>query len=172
VKRRLGYAILAASAVLGIVGAVRLGMLPHLILGLSVLAIVALLLRQVGRKVPETPPPNPAKAALVDRIVNEVPRLRTLLGAHVPVSDEQHPYAFLWASGQFVGNALTAGAEPELADARRVVEVLEEAIGSSDDEVRFLISVAFLESVVCEPFTEVVRSALPPKLRRAMDEQE
>jgi hypothetical protein len=51
-KRGLGYAVLAASALVGIVGAVRLGMLPHLLVGLCVLLVFAAILRYPRREAP------------------------------------------------------------------------------------------------------------------------
>jgi hypothetical protein len=110
--------------------------------------------------------------AFVDQVVAAVPGVRHLLGRHVAVDDGWHPYAFMSELAEFVGNALSAGSEPALGDSKRVLEVLEEALGSPHWEVRGLVSNNFIERIHCGSFVELVRAALPLKLRRALDEGE
>ena len=105
---------------------------------------------------------------LVALLVKAVPRLRALYEEHISWNDELLPHVLFGDITRFIMEGLAAEGKA-LQDAKRVLAILEHAMGSADEDVQNLVSVSFLENLDQEAsMYESIRAALGPNLRKEL----
>jgi hypothetical protein len=110
--------------------------------------------------------------ALITRLLTEVPALKPLYDEHFALNEELLPYVFLPDLTRFVMDALVSGDGSQRCDAARVIDVLDEAMASSNEAVVNLVAVGFVESLLGEEALDRVRPALGPRLAAELLSQE
>ncbi len=107
---------------------------------------------------------------LVD-LMSTAPRLVPIYREHLALHDALLPDVFMaqiaeWLSGtRYAADAGTIPGGAAGEEARIVVGVIETHLASGDAEVRELISLSFLDSIVASPANEVLRLHFGPSLR-------
>lgn len=115
--------------------------------------------------------PVQSPKALVDRVVAVAPALLPVLGEHLADNRELLPHVFFGDVTRFVVSGFSDHSERR-ADAEKVLALLEEAIGSPDEDVQNLVSVSFCENLLGEKPLEAIRAAMGPRLRAELAKYE
>ncbi len=108
-----------------------------------------------------------SEPAFFERLVAVHPELRAMRDAHIAEYAELLGHVFIADVQKWLLERLSN----DRATVVRVLDVLEESVGSEDDPVTNLISVSFLEGLGRSPArtAEVaLRAALPARLSRAL----
>jgi hypothetical protein len=119
--------------------------------------------RIVPLSILELEAPTPV-ALFVERLVAEVPALQPLLSEHLDFNHELLAHVLFGDVTRFVVSGFAEHPERR-RDADKILILLEEALGSPDEDVQNLVSVSFCENLLGEEPLEAIRAAMGPRLR-------
>jgi hypothetical protein len=107
----------------------------------------------------------------VDGLVKEVSALQPVLDKHLAANHELLPHVFFGDLTRFVVSGFSDRPEHR-ADAEKILLLLEDAMGSPDEDVQNLVSVSFCENLTGEEPLDAIRAAMGSRLRAELAKYE
>jgi hypothetical protein len=90
----------------------------------------------------------PSTIAWVNKLLEQVPELRHVYDEHIHNNDELLPHVFLGDVTRYVVQQVYLGETGPAKPVERILSVLEQGMGSGDEQVEELVSVSFVENLV------------------------
>ncbi len=84
----------------------------------------------------------------INKLIDQVPELRYVYDEHIHDNDELLPHVFLGDVTRYVVQQVRLGETGSAKPVERILSILDQGMGSSDEQVKELISVSFVENLV------------------------
>jgi hypothetical protein len=90
----------------------------------------------------------PSTIACVNKLLDQVPELRYVYDEHIHDNNELLPHVFLGDVTRYVVHRVRLGETGPAKPVERILSVLEQYMGSGDEQVKELVSVSFVENLL------------------------